>query len=973
MKNRSKHAPVYVPASIYRLQFNRSFNYERAAELVDYLDKLGVSDCYASPLLMARPGSLHGYDVTDFTRLNPEIGTGEQFERFVALLKQHGMGLILDVVPNHMCITDPSNVWWWDVLENGPGSPYAGFFDIDWNPPKEELVNKVLLPVLGDQYGRVLEDRQITIEFEGGAFCTTFDHARLPLAPRTWPWILMPALDIMKKAVGEAHPDVLEMESVITAISHLPRQTDTWPASIRERQRETEVIKRRLSALLETSPHFVAARDASLKEINGVRGEPRSFDRLEQLLAEQSYRLSFWRVAADEINYRRFFDINDLAAIHVEDPAVFSAVHGLIFDLVKCGHVNGLRLDHTDGLGEPEKYFHDLQEGCRAALASVGDYSDRRLYVVAEKILIAEEELRPCWEIEGTTGYDFLNQLNGIFVDRSKRRAFLHLYRRFAGWAQPYEGMVVEISKRLIMQVSLSSELNVLARRLDRISEQHRWSRDFTLESLRDALRDVVSCFPVYRSYIRSGATQVDTEDEHHIRQAIAYARRRNPAINSSVFDFIEGVLLLDDPEGITDAQRAERRLFVKRLQQYTAPVMAKGLEDTGFYRFYPLASLNEVGGDPQRFGASRGHFHHKNAVRRRAWPNSLLATSTHDTKRGEDVRARINVLSEIPAEWQRALRSWQRLNRRHKEDLAGAETPSANAEYLIYQTLLGTWPLTPVNAAEHGAYVARIQEYMQKALREAKVYTSWISPNVPFEDIVRNFIASILAPAPGNVFLDEFLPFQARIARAGMLNSLSQVILKIAAPGVPDFYQGNEIWNFTLVDPDNRWPVDFAMRRFMLESLDCEDSKGAADLVTRLMGDPADGRIKLYVTTRSLRFRRAHRALFAEGGYAPLRIAGQRQNHIVAFARTRGGSSVLAVAGRFFMALGAGEKVPISTERWGDTAVLLNVGSTKSQFVDVITGRRIAVELHDGKPSLRAAQVLSSLPAALLSSDDAS
>ncbi len=962
---------MHIPASTYRLQLNRFFPFGEAVEMVDYLDSLGISDCYASPVLMARPGSLHGYDVTDFTRLNPEIGGEQEFSRFAEGLKQKGMGLLLDVVPNHMCIVDETNTWWWDVLENGPSSGYARFFDIDWKPPKEDLTDKVLLPVLGDQYGRVLEDQQIAIAYDGGSFHTCFNHSRLPVAPRTWHLILEPVLEGLKQELGDAHENVLELESILTAISHLPPHMETDGARIRERQRETEVIKRRLSTLLEANAPLRRIFDASLIQINGSKGNPRSFDRLERLLSEQAYRLSYWGVAADEINYRRFFDINDLAAIRVEDPAVFAAVHTLIFDLIKRGLVSGLRVDHPDGLFEPERYFRDLQQGCRMALGTLDTSPQGPFYIVAEKILVGDEPLRPGWEIEGTTGYDFLNLLNGLFVDKSRRRAFTRLYRKFADWSQPYENLVSVFSKRLIMQVSMSSELNMLARRLDRISEQHRWSRDFTLESLRDALRDVVSCFPIYRTYIESDAQRIEPEDERYIRLAISLARQRNPAMSASIFDFIQSVLLLEDPDGLGEGQHAERRLFVLRLQQYTGQVMAKGLEDTAFYRFYPLASLNEVGGNPQRFGISREDFHAQNAARHVEWPNSLLATSSHDTKRSEDVRARINVLSEIPSEWYRVLRSWRRMNRSRKADLAGTETPSANAEYLLYQTLLGTWPLTPMAPSEHDEYVARIQGYMEKALREAKLYTSWVSPNVAYETVVRNFVRAILDPAPGNEFLADFSRFQDGIAWAGLLNSLSQVLLKIASPGVPDFYQGSEFWNFSLVDPDNRRLVNYTSRRSLLERLDAESQGDPAGYVARLMNDPADDGIKMFVTSRALRFRRANRDLFARGAYLPLRIAGRRQRHVVAFARTLGRRSVLAVAGRFFMEMGGERRLPVGEEAWGDTVVLLRKGIGSRQFRDAFTRRPIGIDTRNGKIALSAARVFSHLPVALLADED--
>jgi (1->4)-alpha-D-glucan 1-alpha-D-glucosylmutase len=906
-----------LSVSTYRLQFNRFFAFAQATELVDYLDRLGIGDCYASPLLMARPGSLHGYDITDHSRLNPEIGTDAELRAFAAALRERGMGLLLDIVPNHMCVAHPSNVYWWDVLENGPSSPFARFFDIDWRPPKDELAGKVLLPVLGDQYGRVLENQEIAVIYEDGAFYCTFYETRLPIAPHSWRLILEPAAAAARASLGESHPDVLELESILTALSHLPPRTETDEGKVRERQREKEIIKRRLETLIEANEEVRRANAESLRTINGTKGDERSFDLLERLLADQAYRLSFWRVAADEINYRRFFDIDALAAIRPEDPVVFDASHALVFDLIRRGDVTGLRVDHPDGLFEPEKYFDDLQRGCLNAL---GDAAPERFFVVAEKILLGDERL-PGWAIQGTTGYDALNDLNGLFVRAAKKAAFFRLYRGFTGWSEPYQDLLYQ-SKRLMLQVSMSSELNVLARSLDRISEQHRWSRDFTLHSLYEALREVIACFPIYRTYLGSQTPHLGPEDERHIRFAIDAAKRRNPATSESIFDFIRGVLLVEHPDGITEDQRTQRRLFAMRLQQFTAPVMAKGLEDTTFYRFFPLASLNEVGGDPRAFGVPLGVFHSRNQVRSRLWPNTLVATSTHDTKRGEDVRARINVLSEIPAEWYRAIRSWQRLNRRLKTQLA-EEAPSANEEYLFYQTLVGAWPLKPMDSQEHGGFVARIQAYMEKALREAKLHTSWISPNAPYEEAVRRFVASALDPAAENGFLSEFVSFQNRIVRAGMLNSLSQVLLKTVSPGVPDFYQGAELWGFSLVDPDNRRLVDYTVRRCLLEELDARERDGAAALVERLIADPSDGAIKLYVTSRALRFRRTHQELFARGGYVPVRGAGDRQSHLTAFARTYGDQSALALAGRFFMDLGAASRLPVGEDAWGDTVAM--------------------------------------------------
>ena len=973
MTKRAEGEPRYIPCSTYRLQLNSFFTFPEAAALLDYLQDLGITDCYTSPFLMARPRSLHGYDVTDHKSFNPEIGTEEEFQHFADQLKLRGMGLIVDVVPNHMCVTHPSNKWWWDVLENGPGSQFSRYFDIDWNPPKAELTNKVLLPILPDQFGRVLENQQIRLIFEGGCFFVDCQNTHLPVAARSWSLVLDRVLQEMRRLPEESPGHVMELESILTAISHLPPLDETDAEKIRERQRERDIIQGRLTKLMESSDAARIGLSACLNDMNGRKGDPRSFDALERLLSDQAYRLSFWQVAADEINYRRFFDINDLAAIRVEDPAVFATVHALVFDLVWKGCVSGMRIDHPDGLLDPQKYFEDLQEQVPLSGRSETNPGQapprRRFFLMAEKILVGDEELRPSWTIEGTTGYGFLNFLNGLFVDSSRKRAFLRLYRQFSGWSQSYADLVYQ-SKLLTLRVSMSSELNVLSRRLDRISEQHRWSRDFTLESLRAALREVIACFPVYRSYIRdSGAP--DAEDERHIRYAVRSAKRRNPAISESVFNFIESVLLLQDPEGLSAADRSDRRLFVMRFQQLTGPVMAKGLEDCAFYRYCPLLSLNEVGGSPDKFGVSATLFHAKSLIRQTSWRNSLLATSTHDNKRSEDVRARTNALSEIPTDWYQAIRSWELLNRNKKILVAGDQVPSANDEYFLYQTLVGTWPLHSMNENEYAEFVHRICNYMEKALREAKIHTSWISPNTEYESAFQKFLAAILDRSPGNNFLTAFQQFQARIARAGIFNSLSQTVLKITSPGIPDFYQGTEVWNFSLADPDNRRPVDYDLLRSLLKKLQEAEDQNLENLVDQLIQDPIDGAVKLYVTRSALRFRRVNRELFAKGSYSGLRAVGEKHRHVITFSRSYRQREVVVVAGRFFALLGADKRRPVGKDTWSDTAVVVRRSVAATHYRELFTGRVIATEKRNGTLVLPVSEVFSSLPIALLTSID--
>ena len=960
----AKHAngdPAHIPSSTYRLQLNHQFTFRQASALVDYLHALGIGDCYLSPFLMAAEGSLHGYDITNPGRINPEIGTPEELRAFSEHLKQRGMGIVADVVPNHLSIARPANQWWWNVLENGPSSAFSRYFDINWHPPKRDLANKVLLPILGDQYGRILEGQQISVHYERGELYASVYGKPLPLAPRTWGLVLEPAAEAARKHLGDNHEHVLELESILTALSHLAPADETDAGKIRERQREKEVIHKRLAALTESSGAVLEQIGSVLRTINGVKGVPHSFDRLEELLARQSYRLSFWKVAADEINYRRFFDINELAAVRVEDPDVFQAMHALILDLVKGGVVDGLRVDHSDGLLDPAEYFQRLQKACQSARNNPQSF-----YFVTEKILVGNEKLRPDWDIAGSTGYDFLGLMNGLFVDTSRRAAFQHLYKAFTGPSIASEELVYA-SKRLILQTSMSGELNALAGKLDKISEQHRWSRDFTLSSLRHVLRETVACFPIYRTYITARAIHPGAEDERHILTAITRARARNPATDDSLFEFLQNILLLRDPESIDEAQRQERREFIMSLQQFTGPVMAKGLEDTAFYRHFPLSSLNEVGGDPRQFGDPPAAFHARNLERLRSWPHALLASSTHDSKRSEDVRARINVLSEIPAEWYRVIRSWHAINRSRKSEIDGAPVPDMAVEYLFYQTLVGVWPLEEPSPAEREEVTVRVQAYMRKALREAKQHSSWINPNPPYEEAADRFVRAALDPAPENRFPRELTRFVDGIKAAGLWNSLSQVLLKVASPGVPDFYQGSEIWDFSLVDPDNRRPVDYTRRCRMLSTLRQMQTGDAQALLAEASDNLFDGRLKLYVTSKSLCFRKSHRDLMSEGVYIPLRAIGDRQKHAVAFARTLGERCAIAAAGRFFMGLGAGRPKPVGEPAWGDSVLLLRRDCVCPAYRDVFSRSTIETVRSNGKYVLPLASVFAHLPVALL------
>jgi (1->4)-alpha-D-glucan 1-alpha-D-glucosylmutase len=930
-----------TPTATYRLQLSSGFGLREASALVDYLDRLGVSHLYLSPIFRARPGSAHGYDVVDHGAINPEIGDEDGLKELAARLASRGMGIVLDVVPNHMCIATQENRWWNDVLENGPSSPFARYFDVDWGPPKPDLSEKVLLPILGEQYGRALENGEIRLVFEHGAFFALYQDRRLPVAPRSWPVVLERVVGRLRESLAASDPRILELESVLTAIRNMPLRSETSPERVQERQREKEIVKQRLAALAAVSSEVGDAVDHTLRLVNGSPGNPRSFDLLETVLEDQAYRLSHWRVAGDEINYRRFFDVNDLAALRVEEPEVFDALHALPFRLIAEGTVEGLRIDHVDGLREPAVYLGKLP---------------RNAYVVVEKILMGSERLPSGWPVDGTTGYDFLGLVGGLFVDGSARDEMLSCYAAFTGQDGPWSDVVYE-AKKLALEAVLSSEVTVLSRRLDRISEQHRFSRDFTLASLHDALVEVIACFPVYRTYVGASTAAVSQDDRRHVETAVRRATRRNPATSASLFEFIASVLLLEHPEGLDASQRAERHDFVLRFQQLTGPVMAKGLEDTATYRYYPLASLNEVGCDPEAFGTTTARFHGMNDDRARNWPASQSATSTHDTKRDEDVRARLSVLSEAPGSWQAALGRWRERNRVHKREVEGQMLPDANIEYLLYETLVGTWPPDPTQRAERRAFEERIRAYLLKAVREAKVHTSWISPHEEYERALDDFVAACLDPDRSRAFLGDFASFAAPLLRPGLLNSVSQTLLKTTAPGVPDFYQGTEVGDFRLVDPDNRAPVDFPRRRRLLEGLDAPDAPRPADLLSNV----EDGRLKLFVTARGLAFRRARRDVFQSAAYEPLRASGERVEQVVSFARQAASGRCIVAAARFFTRL----PWPPVGGAWAGTSLLLGEGS--SSLRDVLTGR--ALETHDGEGGrcLAMDQVFAELPVALL------
>ena len=913
--------PRFVPVSTYRLQVHGGFPLTAARDIVPYLQRLGIGAVYTSPYFAAAPGSTHGYDVTNHNLLNPEAGGLEAHTAFADAVVDAGMQHIVDFVPNHMGIDPSTNPWWRDVLMNGPEAASAKFFDIDWYPIKTELRRKLLLPILGDQYGQVLERGELRLEYTDGELVLTHFDTRLPVNTR----------------YAQALQDLAEKDP------------------------ET--------------------RDRLLADLNGTVGQPKSFDALHELLEAQAYRLAYWRTASHEINYRRFFDVNTLAGLRVEDPSVFAAIHRLLAQLLREGRATGVRIDHPDGLFDPAKYFEMLQDLASEAWNLPRGPGARPLYVVAEKILSGRER-PPAWCVYGTTGYNFLNQVNGLFVDPSRARQMRRVYAKLTGRTQSFDDLLYE-TKRLIMDTAMASEITVLAHMLDRIGEGNRRTRDFTLNSLRDMLVEVVACFPIYRTYVNEEGWVPD--DRAALERAIVRARRRNPAMESTIFDFFREVMLPRDPDDVRttgrerrgggyppadETETAQRLAFAMKFQQSTGPLQAKGLEDTSFYRNNLLLSLNEVGGDPSRFGVSAPEFHEMNQLRRHDWPYEMIATSTHDTKLGEDARARIDVLSEIPDEWDREAAKWMRANRAARTILDSEPAPDRNDEYRFYQALVGVWPPGATEPAAPPGLMERLQAYMAKSVKEAKLHSSWINPNEDYENATTAFVERVLTGPGARAFLLAFLPFQQRVARVGLVNSLSQVILKVASPGVPDFYQGSEMWDLNLVDPDNRRPVDFGARCCALDRIDRLLGQPAAERAAGIGGlleNWHDGAIKLFVTAAALRTRRDRPELFLDGEYLPLETDAPVDGRVVAFARLVPGTAVIAVAPHLVARMTTPERpVPLG-DAWKTARVLLPPSLASLTFTDSLTGATLQPVRNTESAWLFVGQALKVLPVALL------
>ncbi|MGA2638871.1 malto-oligosyltrehalose synthase [Methylocella sp.] len=907
-----------MPRATYRLQFHSGFRFEDAARLAPYLAELGVSHVYASPYLKARPGSTHGYDITDHLLLNPELGAEQDFRDMSAAFAAAGLGQILDFVPNHMGVGGADNPLWLDVLEWGPESDHAGWFDIDWDSDNRYLHDRLLVPFLGDQYGAELKSGKLKIKFdpdEGSLAVWAYDAHKLPLCPLHYQ-IVLGQEDTELDRLGDLFADLRQ-----------------WRPEVSER---TLALKARLATLVRERPEAQAVLDQSIGALND------DWRALDAVIQRQLWRVAYFGVAGDDINYRRFFDINDLAGLRMELPAVFRHTHALILPMIEEGIIDGLRIDHIDGLLDPKSYLDSL----RAAV-------QRPFYLVVEKILASHEALRADWKVEGTTGYDFANLVLGVMVNPAGEKGFTETYKLFAGIDASFSEVLYQ-SKIRIMENEMASELNALGRDAARVARQNPMTADFTRQILQRAIKQIVACFPVYRTYIDFDS-ESDGADRRELDWAMAQARRIDSAIDPTVFNFlgkaISGQLTAEPHSGFS---RASVLRFSMKLQQYSGPVMAKGLEDTAFYRYNRFVPLNEVGGDPRRFGITAAAFHKANAERAKNWPHGMLATSTHDTKRGEDTRARLAVLSDMPEEWARQVQIWSRLLRARRGDIGDNAPPDRNDEYLLYQLLVGSWPIELLerpDATVLEGYAERIKGALEKSMREAKAHSSWSAPNVDYEDGMQSFARAAL-DANNIGFLSGFLPFVQRVARLGVENSLAQVTLKLTAPGMPDIYQGCEMWDLSLVDPDNRRPVDFEAREHTLRSILPMVAKRPEAAMRHLLDHWRDGRIKLAITALLLRLRKQKEALFARGGYEALTITGKKSDFSLGFTRAAGDAGIAVLIARY---PGLREADP----DWGDAAATLPVGP----WTDVFTGRRF----EGGDRALPLAEIFAALPAAVL------
>ncbi|MGM0574125.1 MAG: malto-oligosyltrehalose synthase [Myxococcota bacterium] len=918
-----------IPASTYRLQLSPEFTLRDARDLLPYLEALGVTDVYLSPILAPRPGSDHGYDVADATRLNPALGTDEDLERLARDLRERDMGLLLDIVPNHMAACG-ANPWWRDVLRWGRGSRHAHWFDIDWEPGWPGTSGRVMVPLLGDHYGAILDRGELRLAWEAGEFVVRYWEHAWPLTPPSCAALVREGLDDLN-APAEV---VRELEDVADALE----------ASSPEAQHPADDALETLATLLDAHPGVADHLEETLSRVQGDAA------RMDALLERQYWRLAYWKMGPHEINYRRFFNVADLVGVRVEVPEVRAATHARVLQMVEEGAVTGLRIDHIDGLHDPRGYLDWLADRVRRLSG------EEEPYLLVEKILSGNEDLPGEWPVAGTTGYDFLNVVNGVSLAPLGLEALDDVYARFTGITAPFEAIVRE-GQRFVIRSLFDGDATRLATRLTALARRDRAARDVAFAELRAVLVEVSAALPVYRTYIcQADPAAVNERDRAYVEGAVASGRRSTPSLDPAAWDFLRRVLLLD----VDEALRPDALEFVQAWQQFTPPVMAKGIEDTSLYVYNRLISLNTVGGEPDHPEISLREFHRINAERRERWPGAMSASATHDAKRGEDVRARLNVLSELPEEWEAHIRRWAKWNDRHARQASGHRVPHPNEEIHIYQTLVGAWPTEEHEARD---FRPRLRDYLIKSAREAKLFTSWHDTDPAHEEALLAFTDAILEPGSDNRFLQDMLELQERIAWYGHMNGLAALVLQMASPGVPDLYQGSELWNLNLVDPDNRRPVDYERRARVLAELEEEPS---AEEVTRLLRNWHDGHVKLLVTARALRMRRARRDLFLCGSYEPLRAERPFRTHVCAFARRHEGDWLLAAVPRHVTRLCEPGRPPLGEGTWRDTLLPLPADAP-TEWRDLLTGETRTAVLEEAHPSLPLAEVFGTAPVALL------
>lgn len=955
-----------IPSSTYRIQFNLNFRFADAEALVPYLHDLGISDLYASPRFKARRGSSHGYDVADPMRINSELGTEEEFDRLVARLQQYGMGLLLDIVPNHMAASD-ENPWWMDVLENGRESPYATFFDIDWEPKGIKVADlergRVVLPILAEPYADLLRKGAIRLRFDDRGFAFQYEDHRLPLNPRDYESVLQVGMSSLGVSGDTARAQFEKLHSLSQKISK--NEAGEGPSS--DRRKSTFELKMTLWQLYQNDSTVHRAIDEGLRILNGNDENPTDTGLLHAFLSRQVYRLAHWKLASSEINYRRFFDINDLVGLRTEDPLVFAARHSSLIQLLQEGKVSGLRVDHIDGLLDPLEYLKRLN----SIPLTADKQSDESpsVYTIVEKITCGHEKLPSEWGVAGTTGYDFLNASNALFVHPQGYREIEESYRRFAGIHESFSDAWYR-SKREATETTFAADLELLAHRLGRIAAHIPDGVDIPIRELIAGLKEITACLPVYRTYYDENAI-LSEQDKNALEKALSEAQRSSSGqIGESTFIFLKEVfwaeLSLNDSE-IRNAWIS----FITRWQQFTGGVMAKGLEDTALFRHHSLISINEVGNNPfhEQIRFEPRALHEFNCDVSHNRPHTMNATSTHDTKWSEDVRARVNVLSEMPREWSRYLRRWSRMNKRHKTTVDGKYVPTPNEEVLFYQAMLGIWPFEPLSEIDTRSLESRLGEFLVKGAKEAKTDTSWLSPNEKHESALRKFVSSVLAASPGDAFFADFLKLHREVAFLGACNSCSQLVLKIAGPGVPDFYQGSELWNPCLTDPDNRGAVDFRVRIAALEDIGRRRESGER-WFSGLLNSWADGHLKLYLTSSLLNFRRSHQGFFSHSSYIPLSVRGVHNQSVFAFARALGDQWLMVIVSRLLRGLAPPGEFPLG-DLWGTTTIELPP-SFPAEWQDVLTGQKTDLRNEGETGAARVSHFFRHLPCAVLWSSPA-